>query len=71
MSRDRRQVKPLRGPCALLRFQDLNPDGACGNAAGAVAEKKERLLERGVEHFIAMLREIDRMSAKDLDAFPA
>ena len=51
-------------------IQDLNPDGACGNAAGADAEKGERLLERGVEHFIAMLREIDGMSADDLDAFP-
>ena len=52
-------------------IQDLNPDGACGNAAGAGAEKGERLLERGVEHFIAMLREIDGMSAEDLDAYPA
>ena len=51
-------------------IQDLNPDGACGNAAGADAEKGERLLERGVEHFIAMLREIDGMSADDLDAVP-
>ena len=52
-------------------IQDLNPDGACGNAAAAGAEKGERLLERGVEHFIAMLREIDGMPADDLDAFPA
>ena len=51
-------------------IQDLNRDGACGNAAGADAEKGERLLDRGVEHFIAMLREIDGMSADDLDAFP-
>lgn len=51
-------------------IQDLNRDGACGNAAGADAKKGERLLDRGVEHFIAMLREIDGMSADDLDAFP-
>ena len=51
-------------------IQDLNRDGACGNAAGADAEKGERLLDRGVEHFIAVLREIDGMSADDLDAFP-
>ena len=51
-------------------IQDLNRDGACGNAAGATAEKGELLLDRGVEHFIAMLRELDRLSTDDLDAFP-
>ena len=49
---------------------DLNREGACGNAAAATTEKGERLLARGVEHFIAMLREIDRLPADDLDAFP-
>ena len=51
-------------------IQDLNRDGACGNAAGADADKGELLLGRAVEHFIAMLREIDGLSADDLDAFP-
>ena len=52
-------------------IQDLNRDGACGNAAGAEAARGELLLNRGVEHFIAMLREIDSLSADDLDAFPS
>ena len=52
-------------------IQDLNRDGACGNAAGAEAAKGELLLNRGVEHFIAMLRELDRLSTDDLDAFPS
>ena len=51
-------------------IQDLNRDGACGNAAGAEAQKGELLLNRGVEHFIAMLRELDGLSTDDLDAFP-
>ena len=51
-------------------IQDLNREGACGNAAGASAEKGELLLERGVEHLIAMLRELDRLSPDGLDAFP-
>ena len=51
-------------------IQDLNRDGACGNAAAADAAKGERLLERGVEHFIAMLCEFDRISTGNLDAFP-
>ena len=50
-------------------IQDLNRGGACGNAAAADAEKGELLLKRGVEHFIAMLREFDRLSTDGLDAF--
>ena len=50
--------------------QDLNRDGACGNAAAADAKKGEVLLERGVEHFIAMLRELERLSPEGRDAFP-
>ena len=50
--------------------QDLNRDGACGNAAAADAHRGEALLGRAVEHFIAMLREIDRLSPVGLDAFP-
>lgn len=51
-------------------MHDLNRDGACGNAAGATAEKGEELLRRAVAGFIAMLREYDSLRAEDLDEFP-
>ena len=51
-------------------IHDLNREGACGNAAAASVEKGELLLDRGVEHLIAMLRELDRLSPDGLDAFP-
>ena len=65
-----RRVSQNKNPPWGWLIQDLNRDGACGNAAGAEAQKGELLLNRGVEHFIAMLRELDGLSTDDLDAFP-
>ncbi len=50
--------------------QDLNRDGACGNAARADAAQGELLLRRGAEHLIAALRELDRYPADGMDAYP-
>ncbi len=43
-------------------IDDLNLEGACGNAASASTEKGEILLERAVENFVAMLDEFNRFS---------
>ena len=43
-------------------IDDLNQDGACGNAANASAERGEILLERAVENLIAMLNEFNQFS---------
>ena len=51
-------------------IQDLNPDGACGNAAAATAEKGEVLFSRAGERLAAFLSEFDRLSPEGLDAHP-
>ena len=39
--------------------QDLNAEGACGNALDADAERGRKIVEAVVERFIALLREVD------------
>ena len=51
-------------------IQDLNPQGACGNAAAATAEKGELLLSRAAERLAAFLAEFDRLPTEGLDAHP-
>jgi creatinine amidohydrolase len=41
-------------------MQDVNPDGACGNAAAASAEKGERLLDHLAARLVALLGEMAR-----------
>ena len=41
--------------------QDLNPDGAVGNAAIATAEKGARTAEHQADGFIALLRDMTRV----------
>ena len=50
-------------------IQDLNPEGACGDATQATAEKGEMLLTRGVEGLVKLLRELDGLSAANLQAY--
>lgn len=40
--------------------QDLNPHGACGNAAAADAERGAKLVDHTARRFVQLLREIDR-----------
>ena len=48
--------------------QDLNPDGAVGNASIATAEKGARTAEHQVDGFIALLRDMTRFSLSRLHA---
>ncbi len=49
------------GPHAFgWKIQDLNPKGACGNAAGATAEIGERLLDHAARGFAALLTDVAR-----------
>ena len=41
-------------------MQDLNPDGACGDATAASAAKGERLLDHMAERLVALLGEVAR-----------
>jgi len=40
--------------------QDLNPEGACGNAAAADAERGAKLVDHYARRLVQLLREIDR-----------
>ena len=44
--------------------QDLNPDGAVGNAAIATAEKGARTAEHQADGFIALLRDMTRVRCR-------
>lgn len=41
------------------QIQDLNPDGACGDASAATAEKGRAVLDHIAGQFIEMLRDLD------------
>ena len=41
------------------QIQDLNPDGACGDASAATAEKGRAVLDHIATQFIEMLRDLD------------
>ena len=51
-------------------IHDLNPEGACGNAAAATAATGERLLADAARGLATFLKEFDTLSAEGLDAFP-
>ena len=46
--------------------QDLNSEGACGNALDADAERGRQIVETIAERFIALLREVDRFPLSGL-----
>lgn len=49
------------GPHAFgWMMTDLNPDGVCGNAAAATAEKGRQLLDHSARGFVELLKEVDR-----------
>lgn len=50
--------------------QDLNPAGACGNAAAASADKGQRVLDFVSDRFVEVLKDIDRVPLALLDASP-
>lgn len=45
-------------------IDDLNPDGACGNAAAATAETGERLLAQAAQNVAGFLRELAGMPVR-------
>ena len=49
-------------------IEDLNAEGACGNAAAATREAGEILLESAAKGLAAFLREVDGFSADGLEA---
>ncbi len=51
--------------------QDLNPDGVCGDARAADAEKGKALVDFAARRLIELLAEVDRLSAEMLERDPA
>ena len=55
--------------------QDMNPAGACGNAAAATAEKGKQVIEYAADQLVKLFEEVHRMplsfldNAADPDAF--
>ncbi|MGE0316157.1 MAG: creatininase family protein [Lautropia sp.] len=66
---------PLLGGGTAARLswmsQDLNPQGATGNAAAATASKGEAILAHVAREFAALLAEVDRFGLDELRAGPA
>ena len=50
--------------------QDLNPEGACGNALDADAERGRLMIEYAAERFIELLREVERFPLSKLRPGP-
>ena len=51
--------------------QDLNPEGACGDATRATAEKGRAVLDHVSDRFVELLTEVHRFDLKRLDNPPA
>lgn len=51
--------------------QDLNPQGACGNAIAATADTGRRVLDFVADRFVEVLREVDQLPLSMLDNRPA
>ena len=47
--------------------QDMNPAGACGNAAAATAEKGAQVIEYAADQMVKLFEEVHRMPLSFLD----
>jgi creatinine amidohydrolase len=51
--------------------QDLNPEGACGDATLATADKGRAVIDHVSDRFVELLSEIDRFDLQRLGNEPA
>jgi creatinine amidohydrolase len=66
MERDFVHLRPEGGVGFGWQTQDLNPDGACGNALDADAARGRAMVEHAALRFIALLREVERFPLSHL-----
>lgn len=66
MESEYRYLRPEGGIGFGWQTQDINADGACGNALDADAERGERLVEHAASAFVDLLREIDRYPLENI-----
>lgn len=65
------QVSLSPGGKLAWQIQDLNPQGACGNAAAATRPMGERLVDHAARRFLELLRDVDRLPLDVLTNKPA
>ena len=60
----------LLGPTGIAKLgwqaQDLNPQGACGDATNADAERGARIVDHAARHLVTLLEETDRFPLASL-----
>lgn len=69
--RDYRYISLAGGAKPGWQVQDLSPDGACGNAAAATAEKGEETLDHAAGKLVHLLAEVERAPLAWLENEPA
>ena len=65
-----RHLSLASGARPAWQMQDLNPAGACGNAAAATREKGERTVAHAVERLVEMLADVERQPLDGLARRP-
>src|SRR5262245_21364531 len=66
MEKDYRYLRPIGHHAFAWLAQDLNPDGALGDASAATAEKGRLTAEHQADGFIAFLRDVARFPLSSL-----
>jgi len=71
MERDYGYLRPEGASIGFgWQTQDLNPEGACGDATDADAERGRQIIEHAADGLVALLREIDRFPLDSLKRGP-
>lgn len=71
MERDYVHLRPEGASIGFgWQTQDLNQDGACGDATDADAERGRQIIEHAADGLVALLREIDRFPLDSLKDGP-
>ena len=70
MEKEFRWLSTQRPAPFAWQAQDLNPNGAVGDARQATAEKGEKLLDHGARAFCELLHDVDKFDVKRLAGGP-
>jgi creatinine amidohydrolase len=71
LERDYRYLRPEGAGVGFgWQTQDLHPDGACGDATDADAERGRRIIEHAADGLVELLRDVDRFPLATLKPGP-
>jgi creatinine amidohydrolase len=68
MAKDYRLLGPTGAAKLAWQTQDLNPEGACGDATDADAERGAKMVEHAARQFVVLLEEVHRLPLSTLRA---